>query len=90
MVLSPEVVNAYKELLTNPQNSGLSIKPLNECFEETEEVTPNHELFEAFMEYLQKPIPKVIFYIIMNEMYSPLIGRDERTGCVGYRLKLIV
>lgn len=40
MVLSPETVNAYKELLTNPQKHGLQFKPLHECFEEIEEVTP--------------------------------------------------
>ena len=33
MVLSPETVNAYKELLTNPQKHGLQFKPLHECFE---------------------------------------------------------
>ena len=31
MVLSPETVNAYKELLTNPQKHGLQFKPLHEC-----------------------------------------------------------
>lgn len=40
MVLSHETVNAYKELLTNPQKHGLQFKPLHECFEEIEEVTP--------------------------------------------------
>lgn len=29
MVLSPETVNAYKELLTNPQKHGLQFKPLS-------------------------------------------------------------
>lgn len=90
MVLSPETVNAYKELLTNPQKHGLSFKPMNECFEETEEVTPKHLLFEAFSNYLQKPLPKVIFYIIMDELYSHLIGKDETMKDLGYRLKLIV
>lgn len=36
MVLSHETVNAYKELLTNPQKHGLQFKPLHECFEEIE------------------------------------------------------
>lgn len=90
MVLSPQAVNAYKELLTNPKSHGLSFNPLNECFEETQEITPRHELYEAFLNYLQKPLPKIMFYIIMDEMYSPLIGKDERTGDIGYRLKLIV
>lgn len=90
MVLSPETVNAYKELLTNPQKHGLKFKPLNECFEETKEVTPKHLLFEAFLDYLQKPLPKVIFYIIMDELYPHLTGKDETTKDFGYRLKLIV
>lgn len=52
MVLSHETVNAYKELLTNPQKHGLQFKPLHECFEEIEEVTPKHLLFEDNVEAL--------------------------------------
>lgn len=89
MVLSPETVNAYKELLTNPQKHGLQFKPLHECFEEIEEVTPKHLLFEDFANYLQKPLPKVIFYIIMDELYFHLIDKDEKTNNLGYRLKLV-
>lgn len=29
MVLSPQAVNSYKELLTNPKGHGLSFNPLN-------------------------------------------------------------
>lgn len=72
-------------------SSGMTIqfKPLHECFEEIEEVTPKHLLFEDFANYLQKPLPKVIFYIIMDELYSHLIDKDEKTKDLGYRLKLI-
>lgn len=90
MNLTPESVNAYKELMTNPASHGLSFKPLAECFEECKKVTPKHILYENYLEYLQKPLPKVIFYIIMDELYEHLISKDENTGYLGYRLKLIV
>lgn len=90
MNLTPEAVNAYKELMTNPAPHGLSFKPLAECFEECEKVTPKHILYERYLEYLQKPLPKVIFYIIMDELYGHFIAKDEDTKNLGYRLKLIV
>lgn len=90
MVLSTEAVNSYKELLTNPDKYGLEFKPLNECFEESTEVIPKHILFETFLSYLQKPLPKVILYIIMDEQYAHLIAKDPESGNLGYKLKLIV
>lgn len=44
MELSYNAINAYKTLLTNPKNHGFEFKPIQECFEEVEEVTPKHML----------------------------------------------
>lgn len=87
MELSKESVDAYKELLENPEKYGLEFRPLKECFESSDQVTPKHILFEQYIEYLQKPLPKVIFYIIMDEVYGNLIGRkDEKPKDLGYKL----
>jgi hypothetical protein len=88
--LSPGLVAAYKELLTNPEKNGFDFRPITECFREIETVTPKHILYERYLEYLQKPLPKVIFYIIMDELYRHLIVKDEETKYLGYRLKFIV
>lgn len=91
MELSPQTVDAYKELLINPNEHGFfDYKPLSACFEECEEVTPKHILFESYQAYLGRPLPKVIFYIIMDDLYRHLIAKDEITKDLGYRLKLRV
>lgn len=86
MELSKESVNAYKELLKNPKKHGLDFNPMSECFEISDKVTPKHLLYEQYVQYLQKPLPKVMFYIIMDEEYSDLIGKDEESGNIGFRL----
>lgn len=90
--LTPDAVEAYKELLTNPAKYGLPFKPLAECFETSEEVMPKHLLYEAFMNYFQRDLPKVIFYIIMDDLYNDKIdkGKEEDGEFMGYRLKLNV
>lgn len=94
MELSYDAINAYKELLTNPQKYGFDFKPIKECFEEVEEVTPKHILYEQYMEYLKKPLPKVVFYIIMDELFGDRIAKTSCTGLykgyLGYKLKLNV
>lgn len=91
--LSPGLVAAYKELLTNPKKNGFDFRPITECFREIETVTPKHELFNVYIEYLQKPLPKVIFYIIMDELYGNLTGRamdaEGKSGYLGYKLEFI-
>jgi hypothetical protein len=91
LILNEESIAAYKELMTNPTVHGLDMKTLKDCFRETENVTPKHILFEQYRDLIQKPIPKVIFYIIMDEVYGHLIGKDvhENGGCLGYKLEII-
>ena len=91
MNLTPKAVDAYKQLVTNPAEHGFfDYKPLAECFEESEEVTPKHIRFDSYVTYLSRPLPKILFYIIMDEIYGNLIAKDENTGDLGYKVKLIV
>lgn len=93
MVLSEDTINAYEELMTNPTVHGLDFKPLKECFRETETVTPKHILYEQYLELIQKTIPKVVFYIVMDDAYGHLIGHEilenGKHGCLGYKLEII-
>lgn len=94
MELSYSSIEAYKKLLTNPTNYGFEFKPIQECFEKVEEVTPKHILYEQYMEYLKKPLPKVVFYIVMDELFGDRIGKTGDKGIykcyLGYKLKLNV
>ena len=92
--LSPSVVAQYKEFLMHPEKfENCDYKPLEECFVPADEYTPQHILYNQYVEYLQKPLPKVIFYIIMQEVYPTLYGKnDAATGLstdLGYKLKFI-
>ena len=91
--LTPGHVAAYKELLINPEKNGFDFRPITECFRESETVTPKHELFNVYIEYLQKPLPKAMFYIIMDELYGHLTGRainaEGEPGNLGYKLEFI-
>ena len=93
LILCPESIDAYKTLLTHPADHGLTFRPLAECFRESDTVTPKHELYATFINYLQKPLPKVMFYIIMDELYSSLIDveklPDGTNGNLGYKLAFI-
>lgn len=92
MILSQEAVSAYKELLSNPQNNNLPIKPITEVIVKSETVTAQHNLFNDFALYLKSnlpnaDLPKVIFYILLQEIFGNCTGKDE-TGAAGYHLKV--
>ena len=88
ITLCPESVSAYKELMTNPKANGLDMPSLAECFEEAESGTAKHILFKEYLERIgNKPLPKVFFYIVMDELHSNKIVKCA-DGNIGYKLKL--
>ncbi len=87
ITITKESVNAYKQLMTDPKKHGLDFEPLDECFEETEYATAKHILFDQYVDKIKKPLPKVFFYIIMDEIYSERIAKSS-DGNIGYKLKL--
>jgi hypothetical protein len=87
MQLTPETINAYKTILTDPASYKMDFKPIAECFIHSDITTPKHILFEQYASYINKPLPKLIFYIIMDEMYKDVVGKAP-DGCLGFFLKL--
>lgn len=94
--MTPEVIERFKDFLVNPLKWKCSYKPLHECFVEGDHYEPQDKLFEAYLNYIKKPLPKVIFYIIMQEEFAQFGGCDtftdengvERNRDFGYKLKL--
>lgn len=84
--LNQKSINAYKTLMLNPKENGLDMPALHDCFEEGEG-TPKHILFDQYIEKIQKPLPKVFFYIIMDEIYADKITKCA-DGNIGYKLKI--
>jgi hypothetical protein len=89
MILSKEAVEAYKTLITDPKAHGLDFKPLEQCFEKSDTCRAQHLLFEDYVAYINKPLPKVIFYIIIQQIYGNCTGIDTAANnSGGYFLKL--
>ncbi len=89
LILNPESVAAYKTLMTEPTKHGLDIPPLCECFKEAEEATARHILFDEYIKKVNKPVPKVMFYIIMDEIYRNQIAKAP-DGNMGWKLKITI
>lgn len=93
LIITSDVIDHYKDLLVHPDKYGCTYQPLHEVFTECEEVTPQDKLFNHFISYIKKPLPKVLFYIIMEQEFAAYKGvepKDEngKGGRIGYRLKI--
>jgi hypothetical protein len=96
--LTPEVIDLYKDFLVNPGKHNLSYRPITECFEKSSTVTAKHILAKQYMDYLNRPLPKVVLYIIMDQVFGQCDGLDPVTkfgdhpnapGCLGYHLRFV-
>ena len=88
MNLTPELIEMFKGMLSDPKASNLPFRPLAECFVKTEQATPKDVLFKQYLEYLQRDLPKVVFYIIMDQLYGDLVAKAEN-GNLGYKLAFV-
>lgn len=78
MVLSPELIEHAKKEIN-----------IQQYFIRSETFIPKHLLFQKFIEGTKwKALPKLIFYIIMDDIYPRSIGKAE-CGNLGYCLDLI-
>lgn len=92
--LTPQTVALFRKFLEHPEEfEGCDYKPLKECFVEGDYYEPQHLLYQQYVDYIKKPLPKVVFYIIMREQFPDYFGKDDRPGQrgdLGYKLKLNV
>lgn len=86
MVVTEELVNSYIECCKNPKVHDLPFRPIVDCFEKTETVTPCDVLVHEYIKHEVIAIPKFMFYLVMNDVYG--IAKDKATdGRVGYFLR---
>lgn len=86
IVLTPEVIEFYKDAVLNPSKYNLNkMRPLSECFQPSEVIVALHLLFEAYNKNENHKVPKVIFYMVFEEMYGQVQGKDAN-GYAGYYL----
>lgn len=75
MTLTPEVVEYAKKEVG-----------IEQFYEKAETATPKHILFKEFTEQTKwKGLPKVIYYILMDELFPQAKAAD---GNLGYMAKL--
>ena len=87
MQLNEESVNAHFILMTKPQDYKLPIRPLEECFEPSEEVTAQHILYAGYRK--ENPnCAKVFFYIVLEMVYGRAHLKDK-DGYLGFPMKYI-
>lgn len=82
--LTPDVVDGYQEILMHPQDHGFDFAPLDQVMIPADEYFDNSALFKLYVAYIGVPLPKIIFYIIMNRMYGP--GPTPQ-HTIGYKVK---
>lgn len=89
MILTPELIAAYKQILTSPEKYNFDWKPLGELFIKSKTVTASDELYNQFKQYIgvERHVPKVIFYIIMIDIFGNCNSKDQK-GKLGYYLEL--
>lgn len=67
MTITPQMIDSYREILTNPDKHELPYKPITEWFVKSEDILPKHLAFDSVKDLVN--IPKFIFYILMDELY---------------------
>lgn len=86
--INKESIDSYQEILTNPSTYGLSFRPIQECFIKAETVTAKHILASEFIKNEAPNLPKLVCYIIMDNLFGFCDGKDPN-GDLGYHLTFI-
>ncbi|KPE51259.1 hypothetical protein [Chryseobacterium indologenes] len=80
MTINQEMVSAYKECLANPKKHNLSFPSLREIFLPSDIAVAKHIVFEKYQIIIGREIPKLIFYIILDEVFPQKKADDGNLG----------
>lgn len=83
MQLTASAIQLFKDLLTNPEANMGRIPLLKDCFNESATGTAKHILYKEYLEYIDRhesQLPKVVWYIIMDELYPVMKCADGNAG----------
>lgn len=86
--LNQETVEAYAQLVTDPAAYNLPFRSIKECFEKSDTVTAKHLLAGDYIRNEAKLLPKIMCYIIMDNIFGQCDGKDA-DGYLGYHLKFV-
>lgn len=83
MILNEQTVSEYRNLLANPKENGLPFPSFREIFLPSDEAIAKHIVFEKYQKIINRNIPKLIFYILLDEIFPQ---KNDSSGCLGYCL----
>ena len=89
MEVSKEAIDAYKTLMTDPKSHRLDFDPLSEIFQNAEEATAKHLVYDQYLIRINAnriQLPKLFFYIVMDGIFKQKIAAD---GNLGYCVRVI-
>jgi len=88
MELNEATIATFRMLIFEPEKQGLPFPTLKECFKPATVARANDLLYADYMILIEnRPLPKVIFYILMREAFGDPNGKDK-DGSLGYRLRV--
>lgn len=88
IVITAQTVKQHRDMMLTPKEVGLKFPSLIECFEDSKKITPKAVLYEQYTEKVGRLIPKIYFYMIMDQVYYSRGGKTP-DGLLGYKLQLI-
>lgn len=90
MNISPEIIESFKEALTNPKKNNLNFIAINKFFVVSKTIIAKHVLADAYINEVKDfyKVPKVVLYIVMYEFFGMPDGKDDH-GNLGYFLQPI-
>lgn len=84
MQINEQTIFAYKEMLADPEKHNLPFQSLREIFLPSDIAIAKHIVYNEYQKVIDRNIPKLIFYIIMDEIYPQKIAEN---GDLGYCLE---
>lgn len=75
--------------MCDPKELEIDLLPLKEVFIKSDEITPNHILYDQYLNYIEnRPLPKTIFYIVMAKAFGTThVDYTRKDKSAGYYLK---
>lgn len=86
ITITEELVANVKVGMLDPKAAGRPQRPLSEIFTPADEVTAKHVLAGCLKAYDYPRMPKLLIYIIMDEIYGVAKDKDK-SGAAGYHLQ---
>ena len=85
MKVTGEIISRYLKMLNNPIDYAFNFKPITECFEKSEEITPTEDLRKQYSAYTKLEINQVLFFGVLKDLFPNDIAEDQN-GNLGFRL----